>query len=68
MIVPVDISEEEVDGDYGSIPGLRLSCERCGYSVEVFGTQDTSARRGALMLREGCPNGENNYYDVSGWN
>jgi hypothetical protein len=67
MNVTVDISEEELDGDHGSVPGLRLTCERCGHSVEVFGTHDASARRGAIMLRDECPNGENNYYDVSGW-
>jgi hypothetical protein len=66
MKVSVDIFEEELDGDYSTVPGLRLICERCGHEVEVFGTDDRSARRGAAMLNEECPRGENNFYDV-GW-
>lgn len=38
MNVTVEISEEELDGDYGTVSGLRLTCERCSHSVEVFGT------------------------------
>lgn len=67
MKVAVDISECELEGDYGPVDGLCITCERCGHEVEVFGTSDASARRGGAMLREECPNGENNYYDVSGW-
>lgn len=68
MRVDVDIFEDEVENDDGRpIPGLRLICERCGQEVEVWGTTDASARRGAAMLAEECPNGESNYYDVSGW-
>jgi hypothetical protein len=68
MRVEVDILEDEVENDDGRpISGLRLTCERCGHEVEVWGTTDASARRGAAMLAEECPNGERNYYDVSDW-
>jgi hypothetical protein len=60
--VPVHVIEDELDGDYGPVAGLRLACSRCGHEVEVFGTEGSSARRGALMLREQCPNNENNFY------
>ena len=66
MKVSVDVDESDLDGDYGTVPGLVLTCTRCGHSVEVFGTEDRSAERGAVMLREDCPRGENNFYDVSG--
>ena len=67
MRVSVSIYEEEVEGDYGYCDGLRLTCDKCGFSVEVGGTSDRSAARGATMLRDGCPEGENNYYDASWW-
>jgi len=68
MKVSVDIQQEELEGDYGGyVDGLRLTCSRCGHDVTVFGTSDRSARRGAVMLGEGCPNGESNYYDVDDW-
>lgn len=65
MRVEVDVEEEELDGDYGPVQGLRLTCDRCGHEVEVFGTEEASAKRGAVMLREECPNGEDNYYVVN---
>jgi hypothetical protein len=43
-----------------------VKCERCGHEVEVYGTSETSARRGAVMLAEECPKGEKNYY-VADW-
>ena len=64
MKVAVDIVQEEVEGDYGYVDGIKLTCEHCGHEVQVFGTGSASARRGASMLREECPNGENNFYDI----
>lgn len=67
MKVAVDIDTIDVDGDYGQVEGLRLTCERCGHEIEVAGTHSASARRGAIMLREECPKGEINFYDVDFW-
>jgi riboflavin synthase alpha subunit len=67
MHVSVDIDQVDVDGDYTSVDGLCLTCSKCGHSVEVFGTSEASAKRGAIMLREQCPNNESNYYDVDHW-
>jgi hypothetical protein len=67
MRVLVDIEQTDVEGDYGTVDGIRLTCERCGHSVEVAGTSDRSARRGAIMLREECPEGEDNFYDADWW-
>jgi hypothetical protein len=64
MKVSVDIHHTDFEGDYGQVHGLGLVCERCGHKVEVAGTGDASARRGAQMLRDECPKGESNYYDV----
>jgi len=38
MRVKIDVSEEELDGDYGAVPGFIITCTRCRHSVEVFGT------------------------------
>jgi rRNA maturation endonuclease Nob1 len=67
MKVGVEIYNTELEGDYRSVDGLRLVCQRCGHEVEVFGTSDVSARCGAAILRDECPEGENNFYDVSFW-
>jgi hypothetical protein len=68
MKVEVDVYQDEVEGDHGRpVDGLCLTCERCGHQVKVFGTSNASAQRGAVVLREECPQGENNYYEVD-WN
>lgn len=67
MRVNVEIHHTDVEGDYAQVDGLCLVCERCGHEVEVAGTTGASARRGAVMLREECPNGEDNFYDVGSW-
>jgi hypothetical protein len=64
MQVNVEIEEDEFDGDHTSVAGLRLTCTRCGHEVEVFGTDERSAKRGAVMLRDECPRGERNFYIV----
>ena len=60
--MPVCIHEEEVEGDYGFVDGLRVTCSRCEHYVDVAGTTGSSARRGALLLRQDCPRGESNFY------
>ena len=67
MKISVDIEQTDVDGDYRDVEGLCLTCSRCGHSVKVFGTSYSSARRGGAMLREECPEGESNLYDVDWW-
>lgn len=65
MRVTADVDYADVDGDYGVVEGLSVTCSRCGHCVEVGGTENASALRGAVMLREECPRGENNFYVVS---
>ena len=66
MRVSVTVEETELEGDTGPVDGLVLTCDRCGHAVEVFGVTGASARRGAVMLREECPNGQANFY-VADW-
>jgi len=61
MRVRVSVEEIELDGDYGgTVPSVSVTCSKCGESAEVYGRSDRSIRRGCIMLREGC--GEGNYY------
>lgn len=66
MKVGVEIHQIELENDDGRpVDGLCVSCEKCGHEVEVYGTGAASAKRGAAMLHEECPEGESNFYDVS---
>ena len=62
MRVACEISTVELEGAYTEIEGVTATCSRCGHETESFGTSDASVRRCLALLREECPNGENNYY------
>jgi hypothetical protein len=65
--VTADASETELENDYGKmVDSLEVTCAKCGYTVEVFGNHQQSAKRGGVMLAEGCPRGERNFYVVYG--
>lgn len=54
----------EVEGDYGYVDGVELTCDKCGHYEESAGTSESSLNRCAHLLRENCPRHENNYYVV----
>ena len=56
----------ELEGDHGPVEGLVVTCKKCGYQVEVFGTHEASERRAGVMLSEECQMGERNFYVVVG--
>lgn len=61
----VDCEIEEVDlesEDGRSVPGIRATCSQCGHETESFGTSDKSVRRCLALMREECPEGEENFY------
>jgi len=43
-------------------PGVRAECVRCNHTVESFGTGDPSKRRCMALLKEECPQNEENFY------
>ena len=55
----------ELDGDYGTVDGVEVTCGKCGHSEESFGTDEPSLKRCAHLLQENCPRGEKNYYEVA---
>jgi hypothetical protein len=63
MKVTAEINEIELDGDYDdTITSVEAKCSRCGHCTESYGTEEASIKRCLVLLREECPNGENNFY------
>lgn len=62
MRVMVDVEHITLEGDYTDIDSVRVTCVHCGHSVEVYGTDERSMKRGCIMLRDECPMGEENFY------
>lgn len=44
--------------------GVQAVCGRCGHQTESFGTSVRSVNRCLALMREQCPNREENYYSV----
>jgi hypothetical protein len=64
MKVATTTSYVDLEGDYGTVEGVEVTCDKCGHSEESFGTEDGSLKRCAYLLRENCPLGESNYYEI----
>ena len=62
--IPMTISEEVVEGDYGSSDGIVAECSRCGHRTCSAGTSGASVKRCGAKMREECPLGENNFYEA----
>lgn len=62
--VTTTFSYVDLEGEYGTVEGVEVTCDRCGHTEESFGTDDPSLKRCAFLLRENCPKNENNYYLV----
>ena len=63
MKIECDVSYVDLENDDGYvIEGVSATCLRCDYSTESYGSTDASVRRCLVLMREECPNGENNYY------
>lgn len=62
--VTTKIDYVDLDGDYSTVEGVEVTCNKCGHSEESFGTEEESLKRCAYLLRENCPRGESNFYLV----
>ncbi len=66
--VAVDVDETELDGDYRTVPGVTVTCSKCGDSVEVYDTSEDSICCGCAMLSEDCTVGKFWYVpEVEAW-
>jgi hypothetical protein len=50
------------DDRAGYVPGLCVTCTRCNEEAVVFGTSERSLGKALAMMRESCPNDEENFY------
>jgi len=63
--IEVAVTQCLVDNEHSrSVPGLVLECQQCGHTVDVFGTGTASARRGAVKLKDECPDAPGQYFYV----
>lgn len=58
--VPCEVEYTELEGDYGMVAGVVVTCTKCGEEAESFGQTDASVRRCFALLHEQC--NEDNYY------
>ena len=63
MKVNCEVEECELENESGRmIESVRVTCSRCDHQTESFGTSERSIMRCLLLLKEECPNNEDNYY------
>ena len=63
MRVAVTIEEDVAENDNGiEVPCVIATCSRCGNETMSFGTGEASRKRCLALMREGCPEGETNFY------
>lgn len=53
------VIEATLDGD---VKGVVAECLECGHTTESFGTGEGSRKRCLVLMREECPNEEENFY------
>lgn len=46
------------------LPGVRVTCSRCEHTAESLGRGEKSKRRCLALLREKCPEHEENFYVI----
>ncbi len=63
MRVLCSIDETEIENEEGRrVDGVEATCGRCQHTTQSFGTGAASRKRCLVLLREGCPEGEENFY------
>ncbi len=63
MRIKCEINEVELENDNGyQVDGVIATCSKCGYTTESYGTDGPSIRRCLVLLNEGCPMKQNNFY------
>jgi hypothetical protein len=67
--VKVEIEEvDDIEADDGfERKGVRATCSRCDHVTESFGVGSKSRIRCVLLMREECPQNEENSYVDEDW-
>jgi len=58
----IELEDIGDDGEEYTIDSVSACCGRCGHETESYGDGIASIKRCLVLLREECPNGENNFY------
>jgi len=65
MRVECEIEETYLENDHRrQLPGIVVTCTRCDHKSESFGKTEKSVKRCLFLLREECPESEENFYFV----
>jgi hypothetical protein len=63
MRVPCESRRVTLTNDrFTQVSSVRVVCSECQHYTESYGTGENSIRRCLALLREECPNGEENFY------
>jgi hypothetical protein len=55
----------ELENDRGrNVPGVEVTCPKCGHTTRSFGTGEKSIKRCLVLMREECPLEEKNWYVI----
>ena len=60
----VECAVEEITEN--SRAAVRATCSQCDHVTTSFGTSDKSVKRCLVLMREQCPEGEENFYVEDG--
>jgi hypothetical protein len=61
--VSCSIDYVELENDEGlPVDGVCVTCSRCNHKTESFGIGSASVLRCFVLMREECPEDENNFY------
>ena len=63
MKIPCSVHFTELENDDGQlIDAVSATCSRCDHETYSFGASDRSIGRCLVLMREGCPEHENNFH------
>jgi len=63
MKIECEIEEVILENEDGrKVPGIRATCSNCSHTTESFGVNDNSVKRCLALMREECPEDEENFY------
>lgn len=65
MRVHCEVEYVELENNDGrEVPGVCVSCTKCGHETESFGEGEASVKRCLALMREECPEGDSNFYST----
>jgi len=60
--IKVKIIEDTVEEGGRTGPGVTATCLECDHTTQSFGTKEGSRKRCLVLMRDECPNGDENFY------